>query len=109
METVEELPQQELIVLRDIHVSGRSNNHAIVRQLIRDGMIVDDERLEPTANGRRMLVRGSRPCGIPRHKRSPREITDPNLKQPRQGQVAARRGSFVLDCSTASATRLQMA
>jgi len=41
METVEELPQQELIVLRDIHVSGRSNNHAIVRQLIRDGMIVD--------------------------------------------------------------------
>ena len=59
METVEELPQQELIVLRDIHVSGRSKNHAIVRQLIRDGMIVDDERLEPTANGRRMLVRGS--------------------------------------------------
>jgi len=41
METVEELPQQELIFLRDIHVSGCSNNHAIVRQLIRDGMIVD--------------------------------------------------------------------
>jgi hypothetical protein len=106
METVEELPQQELIVLRDIHVSGRSNNHAIVRQLIRDGMIVDDERLELTANGRRSA---RRPCGIPRHKRSLREITDLNLKQPRQGQVAARRGSFVLDCSTASATRLQMA
>jgi len=59
METVEELPQQELIVLRDIHVSGRSNNHAIVCQLIRDGMIVDAERLELTTNGRRMLVRGS--------------------------------------------------
>ena len=59
METVEELPQQELIVLRDIHVSGRSNNPAIVRRLIRDGMIVDAERLELTANGRRMLVRGS--------------------------------------------------
>ncbi len=43
METVEELPQHELIVLRDIHVSGGSNNHAVVRQLIRDGMIVDGE------------------------------------------------------------------
>jgi len=59
METVEELPQRELIVLRDIHVSGGSTNHAVVRQLIRDGMIVDGECLELTANGRRMLVRGS--------------------------------------------------
>ena len=38
METVEELPQHELIVLRDIHVSGGSTNHAVVRQLICDGM-----------------------------------------------------------------------
>jgi hypothetical protein len=59
MESVEELSQQELIVLRDIHVSGRSSNYAIVRQLISDGMIADAERLELTANGRRMLVRGS--------------------------------------------------
>jgi cytochrome b len=59
METVEELPQHELIVLRDIHVSGASNNHAVVLQLICDGMIVGGERLELTANGRRMLVRGS--------------------------------------------------
>jgi hypothetical protein len=52
-------PQHELIVLRDIHVSGGSTNHAVVRQLICDGMIVDGEYLELTANGRRMLVRGS--------------------------------------------------
>jgi len=59
MEIVEELSQQELIVLRDIHVSGRSSNHGILSQLIRDGMIVEADRLELTANGRRMLVRGS--------------------------------------------------
>jgi len=62
MEAVDELSQRELIALRDIHVSGRADNHLIVRQLIRDGMVVDSDierQLELTAEGRRMLVLGS--------------------------------------------------
>ncbi len=61
MPRTDELSRRELLVLKEIRLTGRTSDGVIARQLAEDKMIVDAQggRLELTAEGRRMLVRGS--------------------------------------------------
>ena len=56
-----ELSRRELLALKDIRLIGRTGDRAIVRQLLDDAMVAEsnDGHLRLTAEGRRMLVRGS--------------------------------------------------
>jgi hypothetical protein len=61
MEKSDELSRRELLILKEIRLTDRTNNRTIARQLLNNGMIgeLQDGRLQLTAKGRQMLVRGS--------------------------------------------------
>ncbi len=61
MEAIEELSPHELIALREIRLTGRLSDHALVGQFIQDELIVCFETgdFELTARGKYFLVRGS--------------------------------------------------
>ena len=61
MDIAGELSRRELLVLKEIRLLGRTNDRTIARQLLNDEMIAgfQDDHLQLTAKGRRMLVRGS--------------------------------------------------
>ncbi len=61
METIEELSRHELIALKEIRLTGRLADHALVRQLVHDKMIFCSKvgDFELTAKGKYFLVRGS--------------------------------------------------
>ena len=61
MENVNELSRRELLALKEIRLVGRSADRAVALQLLNDEMVAESENghLKLTAEGRRMLVRGS--------------------------------------------------
>lgn len=61
VETANELSRREILVLKEIRLTGRTTDCAIVRQLFDIEMIADfqSDNLQLTAKGRRMLLRGS--------------------------------------------------
>lgn len=61
MELGEDLTLRELSALKQIRLTGRTADRALVRTFLDDGIIIDggDGRLQLTAKGRQMLVRGS--------------------------------------------------
>jgi hypothetical protein len=61
MKELNELSRRELLALKEIHQKGRTLDRALTIQLINDDLIIVCPKgyLELTANGRRMLVRGS--------------------------------------------------
>jgi hypothetical protein len=61
MENIEELPRRELLALKKIRLTGRTNDSALALKLLRDNMIAhfQDGHFQLTSIGRRMLVRGS--------------------------------------------------
>jgi hypothetical protein len=61
MEFLHELSRRELLALKEIRLTGQTNDQTIALKMSNDGMIVHapDGCLELTADGRRMLVRGS--------------------------------------------------
>lgn len=61
MEELDELSRRELFALKEIRSTGRTTDRTMAIQLLNDGMIIDaqDNSLQLTAKGRRMLVRGS--------------------------------------------------
>lgn len=61
MEDLEELSRRELLVLKEIHLMGRTIDPAMALKFLNDDMIIDspDCCMQLTARGRRLLVRGS--------------------------------------------------
>jgi hypothetical protein len=56
-----DLSRRELLVLREIRLTGRTAEQALVRDMLDEEIIVDleDGYLDLTAKGRSLLVRGS--------------------------------------------------
>ncbi|MGB8748536.1 MAG: hypothetical protein WCD54_21630, partial [Pseudolabrys sp.] len=56
-----ELSQRELLVLKEIRLTGRTNDRTMALRLLNDDMIADlpNTYLQLTPKGRKMLVRGS--------------------------------------------------
>jgi hypothetical protein len=56
-----ELSRRELLVLKEIRLTGRTNDHTMVLRLLNEDMIADiaNMHLQLTPKGRKMLVRGS--------------------------------------------------
>ena len=61
MEFTGELSRRELLVLKEIRLTGRTNDRTVALGLLNDDMIADlpNTCLQLTAKGRKMLVRGS--------------------------------------------------
>ena len=61
MEFTGELSRRELLVLKEIRLTGRTNDRTVARRLLSDDMIADlpNTYLQLTPKGRKMLVRGS--------------------------------------------------
>ena len=61
MTGLNELSRRELLALKEIRLIGRTADHAVALQLLNDDMVAkcEDGCLQLTAEGRRMLVRGS--------------------------------------------------
>ena len=61
MENINELSRRELLTLKQIRLTGHTTDRAMALQLLNDDLInvSQDGCLQLTANGRRMLVRGS--------------------------------------------------
>ena len=61
MENVDELSRRELLALKEIRLTDRTTDRTMVLQLLNHDLIIDTHggRLQLTAKGRRMLVRGS--------------------------------------------------
>jgi hypothetical protein len=61
MDRLDELSRRELLVLKEIHLMGRTTDPIIALQLFNDDMLIDSQDccLQLTAKGRRLLVRGS--------------------------------------------------
>jgi len=58
---MEELSRRELLILKEIHLTGETSDKEIVRKFVEDDIIVDIEvgSLLLTHKGRGLLVRGS--------------------------------------------------
>jgi hypothetical protein len=58
---MEELSRRELLVLKEVCLTGQTAERALVGQLVDEKIIVDveDGYLDLTAKGRSLLVRGS--------------------------------------------------
>jgi hypothetical protein len=61
MEFIGELTRRELSVLKEIRLTGRTNDRTTAARLLNDDMIADlpNTHLQLTPKGRKMLVRGS--------------------------------------------------
>jgi len=61
VEMLHELSRRELLALKEIRLTGQTNDQIMALKLFNDGMIFQalDGCMELTGNGRRMLVRGS--------------------------------------------------
>lgn len=57
----EELTPRELSALKQIRLTGRVSDQAVIQKFLDDDLIIAeaDDRLQLTAKGRQMLVRGS--------------------------------------------------
>jgi hypothetical protein len=58
-EVMEELSRRELLVLKEIHLTGETSDRELVRKFVEQDMIVDIGSLLLTHKGRGLLVRGS--------------------------------------------------
>jgi hypothetical protein len=56
---MEELSRRELLVLKEIHLTGETSDRELVRKFVEQDMIVDIGSLLLTHKGRGLLVRGS--------------------------------------------------
>ena len=58
---MEDLSRRELLVLKEIRLTGQTAERALVRQMLDEEIIVDadDGYLDLTPKGRSLLVRGS--------------------------------------------------
>jgi hypothetical protein len=61
MEVMEELSRRELLILKEIHLTGESSDKELVRKFVEKDIIVDIDvgSLLLTHKGRSLLVRGS--------------------------------------------------
>ena len=61
MELTGELSRRELLVLKEIRLTGRTNDRTMALRLLNEDMIADlaNTHLQLTPKGRKMLVRGS--------------------------------------------------
>jgi hypothetical protein len=61
MQMMDELSRRELLALREIREIGRTTDHAMALELLSVGMVMQahDGHFHLSAEGRRMLVRGS--------------------------------------------------
>jgi hypothetical protein len=61
MELTGELSRRELFVLKEIRLTGRTNDRTMALRLLNEDMIADlaNTHLQLTPKGRKMLVRGS--------------------------------------------------
>jgi hypothetical protein len=61
MESYDELSRFELVALKEVRAAGKIADRSMAKKLVDDDMIVAvcGDRLQLTAKGRRMLVRGS--------------------------------------------------
>jgi len=60
MELTGELSRRELLVLKEIRLTGRTNDRTMALRLLNEDMIADlaNTHLQLTPKGRKMLVRG---------------------------------------------------
>jgi len=58
---MEDLSRQELLALKEIHLTGQTSNQMLIQKFVDEGIIVDIEvgDLLLTYKGRSLLVRGS--------------------------------------------------
>jgi hypothetical protein len=61
MKSVGELSRRELLALKEIRLIGQTADRRLALQFLKDDMVAkcEEGRLQLTAEGRRMLVRGS--------------------------------------------------
>jgi hypothetical protein len=56
---MQELSKRELLVLKEIHLTGETSDNGLARKFINEQLVVDIGSLLLTHKGRGLLVRGS--------------------------------------------------